>query len=110
MIVHRAMINATADLVAYFSCTSGFTQSDEITLLFPAPVTPEDLELEEKNPNQLKKSAPFNGRVQKITSLAAGYCSVRFNYHLQNQPILESDPPIVNFTLFPLLNFSLIQI
>lgn len=89
------MINATADLVSYFNCTSGFTQSDEITLVFPAPVTQEDLEQEQKNPNKPKKSAPFNGRIQKLASLAAGYCSVRFNYHLQNQPIIESDHPQV---------------
>merc|ERR1719238_1320300 len=46
--IYNAMVKATADLVTYFSCTTGFTQSDEITLVFPAAVTTEDLEKEEK--------------------------------------------------------------
>lgn len=31
------------------------------------------------------KPLSFNGRIQKIVSLMAGYCSVRFSYHLSSQ-------------------------
>jgi tRNA(His) 5'-end guanylyltransferase len=59
------MIAACTDLLAYFpSATVAYTQSDEITLVFPAGVQ------------------GFNERVQKLSSLAASYCSVRFNTHL----------------------------
>ncbi|KAI2602336.1 glycoside hydrolase family 55 protein [Hypoxylon sp. NC1633] len=64
--IHDAMIATCSDLlVDFFSrATIAYTQSDEITLVFPEGV-------------QL-----FNERVQKLVSLAASYCSVRFNAHL----------------------------
>ncbi|KAF9700089.1 hypothetical protein EKO04_001256 [Ascochyta lentis] len=63
--IHDAMIATCTDLLAYFpTATVVYTQSDEITLVFPAGVQ------------------GFNERVQKLSSLAASYCSVRFNAHL----------------------------
>jgi tRNA(His) guanylyltransferase len=63
--IHDAMVATCSDLLKYFSQTTvAYTQSDEITLIFPAGVQ------------------SFNGRVQKLSSLAASYCSVRFNMHL----------------------------
>lgn len=63
--IHAAMIGTTKDLLAYFSqATVAYTQSDEITLVFPSGVH------------------SFNQRVQKLGSLSASYCSVRFNLHL----------------------------
>ena len=63
--IHDAMIATCADLLKYFpQATVAYTQSDEITLVFPAGVQ------------------NFNERVQKLSSLAASYCSVRFNAHL----------------------------
>ena len=97
------MVMTTADLVTYFGASTGFTQSDEITLVFPAPVSTEDIEEEKNHPGNPPKSAPFNGRMQKITSLAAGYCSIRFNYHLQNQPILDTDSDLVSTYQFEVL-------
>ncbi|UPX15198.1 uncharacterized protein EKO05_0005655 [Ascochyta rabiei] len=63
--IHDAMIATCTDLLAYFpTATVAYTQSDEITLVFPAGVQ------------------AFNERIQKLSSLAASYCSVRFNAHL----------------------------
>ncbi|KAJ4371590.1 hypothetical protein N0V83_004809 [Neocucurbitaria cava] len=63
--IHSAMLSTTTDLLTYFpQATVAYTQSDEITLVFPDGVQ------------------SFNDRVQKLASLAAGHCSVRFNLHL----------------------------
>ncbi|KAI1374747.1 glycoside hydrolase family 55 protein [Hypoxylon crocopeplum] len=64
--IHDAMIATCSDLLLnlFPRATIAYTQSDEITLVFPEGV-------------QL-----FNERVQKLASLAASYCSVRFNAHL----------------------------
>lgn len=63
--IHDAMIATSTDLLKFFSAaTVAYTQSDEITLVFPTGVQ------------------SFNDRVQKLSSLAASYCSVRFNAHL----------------------------
>lgn len=59
------MIATCADLLHFFPpATVAYTQSDEITLVFPNGVQ------------------SFNDRIQKLVSLAASYCSVRFNVHL----------------------------
>jgi tRNA(His) guanylyltransferase len=63
--IHDAMMCTCADLLHFFpQATVAYTQSDEITLVFPEGVQ------------------SFNERVQKLTSLAASYCSVNFNKHL----------------------------
>merc|ERR1712137_287774 len=87
--IHYAMVNTTAELVAQFSATLGYTHSDEITLVFPG------LTEDPENPKKPNQTLMYNGRIQKIATLAAGYCSVRFNVHLQAQPILETDPPLL---------------
>ena len=75
--IHDAMIAACTDLLAYFpSATVAYTQSDEITLVFPAGVQ------------------GFNERVQKLSSLAASYCSVRFNAHLATLLAASSEPKV----------------
>jgi tRNA(His) guanylyltransferase len=71
--IHDAMIATCADLLHFFpQATVAYTQSDEITLVFPSGVH------------------TFNERVQKLSSLAASYCSVNFNRHLT--ACLESQP------------------
>ena len=65
----HAMIETTKDLVKKFSACTGYTQSDEITLVFPV--------LTEKCTEFIHK-----GRTQKIASSCAAYCSVRFAHHL----------------------------
>ncbi|KAI2465791.1 glycoside hydrolase family 55 protein [Annulohypoxylon bovei var. microspora] len=75
--IHQAMTATCADLLLNFfpRATVAYTQSDEITVVFPQGV-------------QL-----FDERVQKLASLAASYCSVRFNSHLAaalDLPLLEA--------------------
>jgi tRNA(His) guanylyltransferase len=61
--IHNAMVATCCDLVGHFSsATLAYTQSDEITLVFPHGV------------------GMFSDRVQKIVSLASAYTSVRFNF------------------------------
>jgi tRNA(His) guanylyltransferase len=50
---------------------TGYTQSDEITLVFSL--------------NGEKSAYPFDGKVQKLSSLIASYTGVRFNYHLMRE-------------------------
>jgi tRNA(His) guanylyltransferase len=68
-----AMVMTTFDLVSEFTATTGYTQSDEITLtFFPKP-----------NADSGEYPAlPYNGKIQKIVSLTAGFASARFNFHL----------------------------
>ncbi|KAF2642717.1 Thg1-domain-containing protein [Massarina eburnea CBS 473.64] len=75
--IHDAMIATCSDLLTYFpQATVAYTQSDEITLVFPAGVQ------------------SFNERVQKLSSLAASYCSVRFNAHLAAFLAANPDPKV----------------
>ncbi|KAJ6507954.1 tRNAHis guanylyltransferase-domain-containing protein [Mycena vitilis] len=65
--LHDAMRQTAEDLLAYFPAASlAYTQSDEITLVFTATAA----------------ARPFSGRVGKLSTLAAGYASTRFNHHL----------------------------
>jgi len=83
------MIYTTADLVNEFSATTGYTQSDEITLVFgatcaePGPSAEPQKQIEKGTKKQYNMI--FNGRTEKIVSLMAGFCSVRFSYHLSTQ-------------------------
>jgi tRNA(His) guanylyltransferase len=71
--IHAAMISTCSALLSFFpSATVAYTQSDEITLVFPNGV------------------GAFNERVQKLCSLAASYCSVHFVKNLM--ATLETQP------------------
>ena len=73
--IHDAMANTCSDLLSHFpSATLAYTQSDEITLVFPCGV------------------GSFNDRVQKICSLAASFTSVRFNMHLSSAVLASPEP------------------
>ncbi|KAF3006631.1 hypothetical protein E8E13_007735 [Curvularia kusanoi] len=75
--IHDAMIAVCVDLLAYFpSATLAYTHSDEITLVFPEGVQ------------------SFNERLQKLSSLAASYCSVRFNTHLAAALATSTEPKV----------------
>jgi tRNA(His) guanylyltransferase len=75
--IHDAMVSTCSDLLSHFpSATLAYTQSDEITLVFPSGI------------------GSFNNRVQKIVSLAASFTSVRFNMHLSSA-VLETAVPVV---------------
>jgi tRNA(His) guanylyltransferase len=67
------MVAACIDLLKFFpQATVAYTQSDEMTLIFPNGVQ------------------TFNERVQKLASSGASYCAVRFNAHLA--AFLEANP------------------
>lgn len=75
--IHDAMISTSADLLGFFpQATVAYTQSDEITLVFPSGVQ------------------VFSDRLQKLSSLAASFCSVHFNKHLAAALAAQPRPPI----------------
>ena len=64
------MVATMLDTVAKFNALTGYTHSDEITLVFgPADV-------------EAGQTLAYNGKVSKIVSLVAAYISVRFNAHM----------------------------
>ncbi|KAF1997371.1 hypothetical protein P154DRAFT_524868 [Amniculicola lignicola CBS 123094] len=75
--IHAAMTSTCSDLLKFFpQATVAYTQSDEITLVFPHGV------------------CSFNERVQKLASLSASYCSVRFGAHLRAALAADPSPPV----------------
>lgn len=87
--LHRAMVLTTGDLVQRFHAQSGYTQSDEITLIWDAAVKEQSEENDGENERKTGKKEReknrvhlFGGRATKIASVLSGYCSTRFNYHL----------------------------
>eukprot|EP01083_Nonionella_stella_P095041 266738_1 len=82
--LHRAMVLTTGDLVQKYQARTGYTQSDEITLVFDAAnVEEKDIENDDKMKKKNKEKVHlFGGRGVKISSVLAGYSSARFNYHL----------------------------
>jgi len=73
-----AMQKTTEDLLEKFDARFGYTESDEITLVWQRP----------ENPNA---TYPFNGRILKMSSLLAGYTSSRFNVHINAIEFKEKD-------------------
>ena len=63
-----AFIKTMDDLIEYSNAVTGFTQSDEITLVFP------------KEP--LQANISFAGRTSKMLSVYSAMTAARFNYHL----------------------------
>jgi len=82
-----AMNRVAADLLVEFHAQTVYTHSDEISIVVDQVCTEEDLASED---TRRHKCHMFNGRHQKLLSLAAGYCSARFNYHMA-QLILKND-------------------
>eukprot|EP01125_Pyxidicula_operculata_P010704 TRINITY_DN3525_c0_g1_i3.p1 TRINITY_DN3525_c0_g1~~TRINITY_DN3525_c0_g1_i3.p1 ORF type:complete len:249 (+),score=67.69 TRINITY_DN3525_c0_g1_i3:372-1118(+) len=70
------------DLVERFRPATGFTCSDEITLVYP-------LWKDEKT-GQMRTNMDHDGKVQKMATLTAGYASVCFYKHIREQ-IYEDD-------------------
>lgn len=87
--LHVAMIKTCTDLLnAYPAGTLAYTQSDEITLVFPEGV------------------GAFNGRVMKIATLAASLCSVHFHVHLLAALAEAPEPAVSNLASLPLPHFD----
>ncbi|GME52257.1 hypothetical protein GTA08_BOTSDO08577 [Neofusicoccum parvum] len=80
--LHTAMVNTCAGLLGAWPAASlAYTQSDEITLVFPNGV------------------GHFNERAMKIASLAAGFCSVHFQSNLVAALAETPEPAVKGFTL-----------
>jgi len=71
-----AMIETTKDLLKEYQCSIGYTQSDEITLVIPAVKSRTD---------DRSYTHILGGRTQKLVSLIASFCTIRFNFHLREQ-------------------------
>lgn len=67
-----AMVFTMGDLVEEFNAVTGYTQSDEITLVF-MPVHDDESGF---------RDIQFRGRVMKLATLMAGFASARFNFHI----------------------------
>lgn len=63
--MHACMLTTTKKLVEETNAVCGYTQSDEITLAWYSP--------------NMKTQIYFDGRIQKMVSTLAAYCSVIFN-------------------------------
>ncbi|KAF7552234.1 hypothetical protein G7Z17_g4456 [Cylindrodendrum hubeiense] len=87
--LHTAMVRTCADLlITYPTATLAYTQSDEITLVFPDGV------------------GSFNDRVMKIATLAAGFCSVHFYSHLMAAMAETPEPAVKGFASLSLPHFD----
>lgn len=75
----RCMVLTMNDLVKEFTAQTGYTHSDEITVIFAPAVSENDSKVDAKHP----KCHIYGGRVMKICTLMAGYCSARFNFHMK---------------------------
>lgn len=82
------MVDTTKNLLDKFQAQIGYTQSDEITLIW----------YEEKDS---QKQYPFNGRFQKLESLLAGFASAFFTKNLANKiPEKSQQIPIFDARAF----------
>lgn len=93
----KAMVLTMNDLLKKSNARTGYTHSDEITLVF-LPLTL--MEGYTENPNKFVLS--YDGQVQKWCSVYAGYCSVRFNYwfnQLVDQEIVKNTKAYAKETL-----------
>ena len=82
-------METTKDLVLKFTAATGYAQSDEISLVFPAAMDPmpEIENAQEDVPKKKKRKVVarqhiYGGRIQKLASVTASYASSRLNYHL----------------------------
>eukprot|EP01129_Flabellula_baltica_P017407 TRINITY_DN963_c0_g1_i1.p1 TRINITY_DN963_c0_g1~~TRINITY_DN963_c0_g1_i1.p1 ORF type:complete len:308 (-),score=85.61 TRINITY_DN963_c0_g1_i1:21-944(-) len=76
--ISRAMVKTTEQLVDTFGAMSGYTCSDEITLIFPVD---ESLSVEER----AEKVLDYSGKIQKIVSLSAGLASSLFTLYIREE-------------------------
>lgn len=77
MLFRTVMILVMNDLVENFSASTGYTQSDEITLIFPPSCSKEEFEKGTNKTNHYRK-----GRKYKLCSILSSVCTSRFIYHM----------------------------
>lgn len=90
----KAMCKTMIDLVKEFDVQTGYTHSDEITLIFDSKCSKleyNNILADDEGKTHIKNHM-FNGRIQKILTLISSFCSVRFNYHLDKliEPIADN--------------------
>ncbi len=68
----KIMIMTMNNLISKFNATTGYTHSDEISLVF-------DKVAADSNDSNIHQNHIYNGRISKICSIMAAYCSVVFN-------------------------------
>ena len=98
------MSGAARDLLAHLNCASVYTESDEISCMFRsidadlrvdreaqrADGVPESELPQLPTREELLLRMSHRGNVQKMTTLSAAYCSVRFCYHLSQEEMTEA--------------------
>lgn len=77
--IHRAMVSTAGDLLEKFGAVTAYTESDEISLVF------------HPHGEDTPSTMPFNGRVQKVVSVFAGFASARFNRHMLNETFDDNE-------------------
>jgi len=90
--IHDAMVATTKDLVENFLAATGYTFSDEITLIFPTI--------------EGRQEAPYNGKILKFSTLLASFTAVRFAYHMRNLVTPETEPKIRKLLENPMMTFD----
>jgi len=76
----KAMVSTMNDLLIEFNAMTAYTHSDEISLIFSNVCSQDEYDNKINN-----KCHIFNGRLMKLCSITAGYCSTRFCHHIKNQ-------------------------
>ena len=83
-----SMIKTMNHLLIKTTAITGYTHSDEISLIFPAMCTKSEYE-DKSN----KSSHVFNGRAYKICTTLSSLCSTSFIYFIQQKFNLANDEP-----------------
>lgn len=71
-VMHEAMLKTTIALVKLSNALVGYTQSDEISLLLYS--------------SDIETQRYFNGKIDKLNSVLAAFCSVEFNKCFKDMP------------------------
>lgn len=120
-----ALVATTKDLVARFNPVLGYSQSDEISLVFPSAVVDQNENGEPSNASTAEepirpaiagestakavspprarppKSIPrpthiYSGRIQKLASVTASYAAARLNYYLARYSWDDLNPNVAD--------------
>lgn len=82
----EAMVLTARDMLREYRPQTVYTQSDEITLVF-FPVVRED---------GTTQQIPWNGRVQKMSTLMAGFASIRFTRYIRQAALGEQETLLID--------------
>ncbi len=77
-ILSEAMRLTSMDMLEEFNAVTAYVQSDEITLIIPSLMTTD----KHKGANKPGWTHGYSGRIQKMSSLIAGFTTMKFNKHL----------------------------